>query len=192
MIVRLQRALPFLIVMGAAVFLWTVADAFEYRPRAGRPGPDVWPKIVLALMFLAAAWGALQSVLTPVDDEDMSGLVRIATRAVGREEDAEKDLRDDGAPAAQGTVFAVGGMLALVAYVGLISWIGFTVATFAVMFAVMMLSGVRRPLVALLWSAIGTLGFFIVFQKVAYISLPLGEGPFRALSLGLMALLGVR
>jgi hypothetical protein len=34
--------------------------------------------------------------------------------------------------------------------------------------------------------------FFIVFQKVAYVSLPLGEGPFRAFSLGLMALLGVR
>jgi hypothetical protein len=30
-----------------------------------------------------------------------------------------------------------------------------------------------------------------VFLKAAYISLPLGEGPFRALSLGLMRLLGV-
>jgi hypothetical protein len=31
----------------------------------------------------------------------------------------------------------------------------------------------------------------VVFLKVAYISLPLGEGPFRALSLGLLRVLGV-
>jgi hypothetical protein len=31
----------------------------------------------------------------------------------------------------------------------------------------------------------------VVFMRVAYISLPLGEGPFRAISLGLMRAIGV-
>jgi hypothetical protein len=32
----------------------------------------------------------------------------------------------------------------------------------------------------------------IVFMKLVYVSLPLGTGPFRSLSLALIALLGVR
>ena len=39
---------------------------------------------------------------------------------------------------------------------------------------------------------VGTLCFFFVFQRVAYLSLPLGIGPFRELSTFLMAVMGVR
>ena len=41
-------------------------------------------------------------------------------------------------------------------------------------------------------SLIGSFGFFFIFMKVAYISLPLGQGPFKALSLLLMQWMGVR
>lgn len=192
MLIKIQRSLPFIVVMVAAVFLWSVADAFDYRPRAGRPGPDLWPKIVLGLMFLAAAWGAIVALVTPVEDDDVSIFVRLASRSVGREEEARKELEAEAAAPAGGTIYAVGGMVALLTFVGLIPWLGFTVATFLLMWSVMMLSGLGRPAAAAFWSVLGTLAFFIVFQKIAYISLPLGEGPFRQFSLALMAGLGVR
>jgi len=192
MVLRLQRALPFLLVMAVAVFLWTVANDFDYRPRAGRPGPDIWPKIVLGLMFLAAAWGAMQALLAPAPDEEMASIVRLATRAVGREDDAEKELEAEAGPPAANSYRALGGIAALLLFVGLIDRIGFALATFGLMVAVMKLAGLRSWVSTLGWSFVGTAAFFVIFQKVAYISLPLGMGPFREASLALMALIGVR
>jgi putative tricarboxylic transport membrane protein len=38
----------------------------------------------------------------------------------------------------------------------------------------------------------GSLAFMFVFQKVVYLSLPIGQPPFAALSLALMRLMGIR
>ena len=38
----------------------------------------------------------------------------------------------------------------------------------------------------------GSLVFMFVFQKVVYLSLPIGHSPFAALSLALMRLMGIR
>ena len=51
--------------------------------------------------------------------------------------------------------------------------------------------GMRRPLLTGALGIGGSLALVVVFMRVAYISLPLGEGPFRALSLALLAAIGV-
>jgi putative tricarboxylic transport membrane protein len=38
----------------------------------------------------------------------------------------------------------------------------------------------------------GALVFMFVFMKIVYLSLPLGVGPFEAISLALMRLMGIR
>jgi putative tricarboxylic transport membrane protein len=191
--VRLGRALPFLLVMAVGIYLFYVANQFDFAARPGRAGPDVWPKIVLGLMLLASAWGALQALLTRSDGEEMSLLVRAATRAVGRVEEARQDLdAEAGSTGKRHPLSALGAILALLAFVGCIAYVGFAVATFALMLTVMLLAGYMRPLVAALISLMGALSFFFVFQRVAYISLPLGVGPFKDLSLWLMAIIGVR
>ena len=45
-----------------------------------------------------------------------------------------------------------------------------------------------KLLVSLL--AAGSLALVVVFMRIAYISLPFGEGPFRALSLALLRAIG--
>jgi putative tricarboxylic transport membrane protein len=123
----------------------------------------------------------------------MSLLVRAATRAIGKEEEAQQDLdAEAGSTDQRSPLRAFAAILALLAFVGCIGYVGFTVASFVLMFAIMLLAGYKRPFVAALISLIGALSFFFVFQRVAYISLPLGVGPFRELSTGLMAIIGVR
>jgi putative tricarboxylic transport membrane protein len=190
---RLARAAPFLLVMAVGIYLYHLANQFDFVARLGRPGPDLWPKIVLGLMLLAAAWGALQALTQGSEGREISLLVRAATRAVGKEDEAQQDLETEAGSADQRKPLrAAAAILALLAYVGCIPYVGFTVASFALMFAIMLLAGYKRPLVAAAISLIGALSFFFVFQRVAYISLPLGVGLFKDLSTSLMALIGVR
>ena len=185
--------MPFLLVMAVGIYLYYVANQFDFAARPGRAGPDVWPKIALGLMLLAAAWGALQALLTRSEGEEMSLLVRAATRAVGREEEARQDLdAEAGSTGQRQPLRALAAILAMLAFVGCISYVGFAVATFVLMLTIMLLAGYTRPFVATLISLIGALSFFFVFQRVAYISLPLGVGPFKDLSVWLMAIIGVR
>jgi len=191
--VRLGRALPFLLVMAVGIYLYHVANQFDFVARPNRPGSDLWPKIALGLMLLASAWGALQALLIPSDGEEMSLLVRAATRAVGREKEARQDLdAEAGSTGQRHPLRALAAILALLAFVGCIAYVGFAVATFVLMLTIMLLAGYTRPFVAAFISLIGALSFFFVFQRVAYISLPLGVGPFRDLSVWLMAIVGVR
>ncbi len=190
---RLARAAPFLLVMAVGIYLYHVANQFDFVARQGQAGPDLWPKIVLGLMLLASAWGALQALTQRSDAQEMSLLVRAATRAVGKEEEARQNLDAEAGSADQRTPLrAFAAILALLVFVGCIAYVGFTLASFVLMFAIMLLAGYRRPFVAALISLIGALSFFFVFQRVAYVSLPLGVGPFRELSIWLMAIIGVR
>jgi putative tricarboxylic transport membrane protein len=190
---RLVRAGPFLLIAAIGVYLYQVADQFDFVTRAGRPGPDVWPKIVVSLIFFAAVWGALEALIVPRESDHMGLLVRDAVRAVGRESEAQHDLDVEAGLTAQPHVLrAVAAMAVLLAFVGGIAYVGFTVATCLLMFSVMVLAGYARYPIAALIAVLGALSFFLVFQRVAYVSLPLGVGPFKTLSLTLMALFGVR
>lgn len=189
---RLTKALPFLVVMGVAAFLWSAASAIDAPVRPGRLGPDVWPKIILGLMLIAAAWGALQALADPSGDEGTSILIKNASRSVGREEEAQRDLEAEAGGGGGRIGLAVAGMAALLGYVAVIAYMGFAVSTFLLLLTIMVLGGYEHYLRAALISGIGALAFFFVFQKVVYVSLPMGEGPFKALTTMLMALMGVR
>ena len=84
-----------------------------------------------------------------------------------------------------------GGVAAIAAYALLVPWIGFFVATALFLGIFPWIGGLRRPLLATVLGIAGSFLLVVLFMRVAYISLPLGEGPFRSLSLGLLRLLGV-
>ena len=79
----------------------------------------------------------------------------------------------------------------MLAYVVTVPWLGFFVATAVFLAAFPWFGGLRRPLLTGALGLAGSLALVVVFMRVAYISLPLGEGPFRALSLALLAAIGV-
>ena len=188
-----RRAGPFVIVLGAAIWLWTVASDFAITTRLGRAGPDLWPKIILALMIGAAIWGIAEALLKSHPDDDTSILIANASRSAGHEEDARKDLAEatDGR-SERHPRFAVAGIAAMLGYVIVIPYVGFLIATFLLLLAIMLAAGYTRLLKAAVISLIGAFVFFIVFQRIVYVSLPHGEGPFKELTLALMALVGVR
>jgi putative tricarboxylic transport membrane protein len=186
---RVLRIAPFLAVLAAGLWLWSVADSFAIATGLGRAGPELWPKIVLALLLGAAFWGIVEALFrAPADNGVASTLVRQATRSAGRDADAKE--APEGAIGRP--IFAIAGIGAMIAYVAVLPYLGYAVSTCLLLLTIMLLAGYRRPVRALLIAVLGTLVFFFVFQRIAYISLPLGTGIFRQFSTTLMALIGVR
>jgi putative tricarboxylic transport membrane protein len=188
-----RRAGPFVIVLGAGVWLWTVANDFAITTRLGRAGPDLWPKIILVLMIGAAIWGIAEALFKSRPDDETSILIAKASRSAGHEKDAGQDL----AAATEGSGerhprFAAAGIAAMLGYVAIIPYVGFLIATFLLLLAIMLAAGYTRWRYATMISLLGAFVFFIVFQRIVYVSLPHGVGPFKELTLKLMALVGVR
>lgn len=188
-----RRAGPFVIVFAAGIWLWTVANDFAIKTTLGRAGPDLWPKMILVLLIGAAIWGVADALFKSRPDDDTSILIANASRSAGHEDDAREDL----AAATDGDGerhprFAIAGIAAMLGYVAIIPYVGFVIATFLLLLAIMLAAGYTRVLRAIAISFIGAFVFFIVFQRIVYVSLPHGEGPFKELTLALMALLGVR
>lgn len=186
-----RRAGPFVLILGVGIWLWTVAESYTITGNLGRAGPELWPKIVLILMIGAAIWGIVEALLKSREGDETSALITQASRSAGREEDARKDLAGD-ADVERQPVFAISGILAMLGYVVVIGYLGYAVSTFLLLLSIMLLAGFRRPLAATLIAFIGAMVFFVVFQRIVYISLPLGAGPFKELSLALMSLIGVK
>ena len=188
-----RRAGPFVIVLGAGIWLWTVANDFAISTTLGRAGPDLWPKIILVLMIGAAIWGVAEAFFKSRPDDQTSILIAKATRSAGHEEDARQDLA--GATGDSGDRhprYAAAGIVAMLGYVAIIPYVGFLTATFLLLLAIMLAAGYTRLVRAMAISLVGALVFFIVFQRLVYVSLPHGVGPFKEMTLSLMALLGVR
>lgn len=190
--VRLVRALPFFIVFGIGGWLWHETGGFAVT-RPGYVGPEVWPRAVLVLLIVSAVVGSIQALIRGTVEGGASALIKSATRAVGREGEVEADLQiDAGDPSTRQPVWAGVGIALLLGFVAVVPYLGFTLTTFLLMFGIVLCAGYRRPLVAGVTAAVGTLAFFIIFQRLVYVSLPLGVGPFKEMSTTLMALLGVK
>ena len=190
--VRFVRALPFLIVLGVGLWLWRESGGFALI-RPGYVGPEVWPRAVLVLLIASAVVGAIQALVRGIDDASASALIKSASRVVGRDGEVEADLQiDAGDPSTRQPKWAVAGIGLLLGFVAAVPILGFAPTTFLVMFGFILAAGYPKPLVAAISAGVGTLAFFFVFQRIVYVSLPLGAGPFKELSTSLMAALGVR
>ena len=145
----------------------------------------MWPKAVIVFMGLLCAYEIVKRLLVRTDFE-AKGLVSIAVPPT-----ASPPL-GEGRGGDQDNYRMLSGGIALVAgYVVAVPWIGFFTATALFLAIFPWVGGLRRPVVSAALSLGGTLVLAVVFLKIAYISLPLGEGPFRALSLALLRLIGV-
>lgn len=83
-------------------------------------------------------------------------------------------------------------MAVTLAYVALVTPVGFLLCTAAYLAIFLWIGGYRRlaPLAAM--SVLGSLVLMFVFMKLVYVSLPIGEPPFSAAMLALMQLMGIR
>jgi hypothetical protein len=181
---RLARAAPYALLLAIAGGLYVQAAHIEYVGPEGRIGPDFWPRAILTLLAMVCAYELAKSLLVAGAHSTGGMLQHLMDTAAGPGA-AEPRSR----PSLARLALGIGATLA---YVLLVDVLGFFVSTAAFLFAFILIGGYRRAGVAAACALAGSLAMVVVFMKLVYISLPLGAGPFRALSIGLLALLGVR
>lgn len=184
---RLRQVLPHGVMLAASVFLyWSATRIDAYTGGGARIGPDAWPKAIIVFLGLLCTYEVVRRLLArpgaPAVFEEPVAEALVAT--------PQEPPR---APAPQEPPRMLAGGVALIAgYVVLVPWIGFFIATAVFLAVFPWIGGLRRPLLAWVLGIAGSFLLVVLFMRVAYISLPLGEGPFRALSLGLLELIGVK
>ncbi len=183
---RLKRVLPHgVMLVGAVLLYWAATRIDAYTGSGGggtRIGPDAWPKAILVIMGLLCAFEVVKRWLAPAD----------VTAAAAGDGAAAVTMAPPPAPAPVEHPRKLWGGIALVtAYVLGVAWLGFFVSTALFLAAFPWVGGLRRPALAAALGLGGSFLLVVLFMRVAYISLPLGEGPFRALSLALLRLIGV-
>jgi hypothetical protein len=179
------RSVLFAVLFCAALYLFTLTLQFQFPRVPGRLGPDVWPQTILVLLMIACAIGIASGILSSL---------RPQPPAAGRDErnTLPGDTIAEPPRVPYGYALVAGGMLLFLAYPVALEYLGFPLATFLFM-TLFMLVGLWRNLFGVLAvSAIGTLALFYIFRGFVYVSLPLGTGPFRAATLWLAAVLGMR
>ena len=168
---RLRASALFLGLGLGAVILLAMARGMEAAAAAGRLGPGAWPSMVLGLLVLLAG--------IKVVDILRSGP---ATTTEGGNAAVEVADGDAWRPIAALACFAV--------YCLALEAVGFPVATALLLGSFLFIAGFRRPTPLLLVALGGSLGLFLLFRTVVYVSMPLGREPFLSLSLGLLRLVG--
>lgn len=145
---------------------------------AGMPGalgPTAWPRAALAGVAACAALWLVLEVLA----FGRSGGRAAFVAAPAADQDAHDNLR------------AVFGLALTVLYGIAIPTIGFPLATLLFVIAWSALGGVRRPVVLVSVSVIGTVVLLYVFVRLALMPLNRGSGAFDQLTVGLYQLLGI-
>jgi len=172
----LVQHLPSLVAIGLlamALILPGMMFESDQRPTAVGLGPAAWPRaMLLGLAFFSALWIA----------RDIWALGRAGRRPTLSmpAEDGEYHFGK-----------ALVGLVMIVAYGWLMPIAGFSVAT-AVFIAVWCLfGGVRKPLVVVPVSLIGTVALLWLFMGLALMPLPRGVGAFDTFSIWLLRATGI-
>ncbi len=167
---------PLVGIVIAAALGWQGRGLGEIA-REGDLGPGFWPRLVLIGLALACAakvveeWRRRHGSASPAPDADVD-------RAASEYPDLSRWR-------------LASGMLLIVLYVFLASWIGFSFVTAAFIVAFMWLGGARSVSGILANAVIGTVGLLYLFIKLVYLPLPKGVGAFESITLTLYRALGI-
>lgn len=184
--IKLKKSFPYLIMLSIAIGLYSVASNFDFETREGRLGPDVWPKGILILMMLVSAYEVVKNLLAKNGSTDVEGLKEML------QEESAVCHETEEPPMQLYWHLLVGGIVLTAAYVFLMNILGFFLDTALYLAAFMIIGRYRKPVVVAATSVLGSLIYMFIFMKIVYLSLPIGQAPFSAVSLTLMQLMGVR
>jgi putative tricarboxylic transport membrane protein len=180
---KLLACTPYLLTLAIAVVLFVKAAQLEFDHVPGRIGPDVWPKLILALLMAAAVWGTAKTLLLDTGGEagPMLHHVENAGEADGSGIDEREIYPARVWAALAGTLI----------YLWIMQYLGFFLSSFAFLAFIIYVGGYRTISRLIPISLIGSLLFMTIFVRVVYVSLPLGVEPFSRVSLALLALLNM-
>ena len=187
---RLLLCIPHFVMLLISIALYAAAMQIDTSGTAGgrRIGPDFWPKAVIIFMGALALYEVVKRAIFG-STFTAAGLAEGLTAGPGGDPTAETAGKDT---TIEYPRLLVAGMLLILGYVGAVAWLGFFVTTAVFLFAFTWVGGFRRHGWNALISMVGAFVMVVLFMRVAYISLPLGEGPFRSLSIALLSAIGVQ
>lgn len=195
MIARLRAQIPYVIVFLLAGFLYYRATQIDFAAPGGRIGPDFWPRAILGLAMLTAAYEVIKNLIFHKSRHEVDGVLESIIESAAAEPQASVEPHgpiEPQAPARSYPWLLVIGAGMTIAYAALIQTLGFFLSTVLFLAGFIWVGRYRRIGVILASSVLGGLVFMFIFMKVVYVSLPLGVGPFEQLSILLMRLMGIR
>ena len=178
---RIRSALPYLLGLAIAAWLFILAGTISYSPRSGQLGPDFWPRLAIGLMAAVCIFEIVRIVFFGSADSDVRGIA----------ERFDESEQDDDAEAPVQPRLLIGGVVVILGYAVLVPILGFLLASYIFLIAFMYLGGARNHMAIWLSGTLGILIFAFVFLKVVYVSLPRGEPPFDQVTQFVMNLLQV-
>ncbi|MGE5337116.1 MAG: tripartite tricarboxylate transporter TctB family protein [Gemmatimonadota bacterium] len=184
---RLRSIIPHTVMLVVSALLYYAATLISVPggEAATRIGPDAWPKFIIGAMAALCVYEIVTRLLVGTSFT-ATGL----TQGLNRPPDeADRELADIEPEHHNGMLFAGIGLIA--AYVLGVAYAGFFVGTAAFLALFSWIGGVRRPLLVTTIGLIGGFVLLVIFMRVAYVSLPIGVGPFKAVSVLLLRLVGV-
>lgn len=192
MLSRLRLCVAHLLMLLIAIALYWAAMQIDTSNTGGgqRIGPDFWPKAVIIFMGALALYEVVKRAIFGSNFKATS-LADSITANPNLATDSTLQHAGEDAATEYPRLLAAGTLLIL-GYVGAVDWLGFFVTTVVFLFAFTWVGGFRRHGWNALISIVGAFVMVVLFMRVAYISLPLGEAPFRMLSIALLNAIGVR
>jgi putative tricarboxylic transport membrane protein len=171
-----RQIVPNAALLLLAVGAWIQAGRLEGDGSA--IGPDLWPKMICVLLGVVSAIGIVVALLEA---------------RPGSPAPAAASEPDEGLPPVPETqpLMVWVAVLATGLFVYALEQVGFVCAAAAYAMALLVIGGMRR------WWAVAPAGialslvFTLIFMRVVYVALPIGEGVFKAVSLAVFGLLGI-
>lgn len=186
MAVRMQKIVPYVIVLAIVSYLYFLAAKMDFVAPGGRIGPDLWPKVILALAMVTCVYEIVKNLFFGKADHDLEGVLASVQK------DVPMELPIAAAEEKTYPHLLWIGIVMTVAYAVLIDKLGFFLCTFLYLAAFMWIGRYRRIGIILITSLVGSLAFMFMFMKIVYVSLPLGVDPFSQVSFLLMRLMGIK
>ena len=175
---KLKKVVPYVLILLVSLYFYYLAGQFRFSAKPGNLGPDFWPKLLLGLTMAACLYEIIKTAF----------FLKMASPKEATEDKSEK------AQSKKKTYpgLLVIGIVMTVAYAYFVAILGFIICTF-LYFALFMIVGRYRRIWAILAnSVIGTLVLVVIFMKVAYVSLPLGQEPFSGVTFFVLRMLGIK
>jgi uncharacterized protein with PQ loop repeat len=175
---KAKRIIPYVIIVLVSLYFYYLAGQFRFSAKAGNLGPDFWPKLLLGLTMAACLYEIVKMALF---------LKFAPPKEAAEEQSAKAQTKKKTYPG-----LLVIGIAMTVAYAYFVTTLGFILCTF-LYFALFMIVGRYRKIWAILANSVaGTLVLVVIFMKIVYVSLPLGQEPFSGVTFFVLGILGIK
>ena len=182
-------AIP-VVALAAGIFLY-IEIVNDPNVDLTRPqNAAVWPRIMISGLMIGAFVMLLQRLWVLI--RDFRTVQKAPESFDADSEDHWETIGSEAVLVSQhDNRKAVLGGLGLIGYIFALLYIGYPIATAAIMVYWLILSGWRQPLRIAIASLGVTYGVLVVFIKIAYLPLPKGAGIFNDATVGIYRTLGL-